>query len=159
LRSKHPDARIPKPESLPTYAHTPDFVKVDITADAIVAWRLSGSAGLVGGTGSHALKHWLLRFGVTSVKLCEALVDFTDWLSKSFPPWGEYQALMSGRLCAKILLLVGGAEVKEACGIDQLCAGLEAGAGLEASIEGSIHVMQAPLGFARDRGRLGILAH
>jgi hypothetical protein len=48
LRSKHPDARIPKPESLPHYAHTPDFVKVDITADAVkkVARRLSGSAGL-----------------------------------------------------------------------------------------------------------------
>jgi hypothetical protein len=35
LRSKHPDARIPKPESLPHYAHTPDFVIVDITADAV----------------------------------------------------------------------------------------------------------------------------
>jgi hypothetical protein len=34
LRSKHPDARIPKPESLPHYAYTPDFVEVDITADA-----------------------------------------------------------------------------------------------------------------------------
>jgi hypothetical protein len=46
LRSKHPDAQIPKPESLPTYAHTPDFVEVDITADAIkkVARRLSGSS-------------------------------------------------------------------------------------------------------------------
>jgi hypothetical protein len=32
LKSKHPDARIPKPESLPHYAHTPDFVEVDITA-------------------------------------------------------------------------------------------------------------------------------
>jgi hypothetical protein len=65
---------------------------------------------------------------------------------------------MSGRLCAldkspgihpfgvgetwrsataKILLLVAGAEAKEACSINQLCAGLEAG------IEGSIRAMQA----------------
>jgi hypothetical protein len=95
LRSKHPDARIPKPESLPTYAHTPGFVKVDITADAVqkVARRLSGSAGL-GGTESHALKHWLLRFGVASLKLREALTDFTDWLSNGFPPcWAGYRAL------------------------------------------------------------------
>jgi hypothetical protein len=28
---------------------------------------------------------------------------------------------------AKVLLLVAGAEAKEACGIDQLCVGLEAG--------------------------------
>ena len=41
------------------------------------------------------------------------------------------------RATAKILLLVAGAEAKEACGIDQLCAGLEAG------IEGGIHAMQA----------------
>jgi hypothetical protein len=159
LISKHPDARIPKPESLPHYAHTPDFVEVDIPADAVkkVAPQLSSSAGL-GGTDSHALKHWLLRFGVASLKLREALADFTDWLSNGFPPWAIYRALMSGRLCAldkcpgvrpvgvgetwrrataKILLLVAGAEAKEACGIGQLCAGLEAG------IEGGIHAMQA----------------
>ena len=41
------------------------------------------------------------------------------------------------RATAKILLLVAGAQAKEACGIDQLCAGLEAG------IEGGIHAMQA----------------
>ena len=35
LRSKHPDARIPKPDSLPHYAHTPNFVEVDITVDAV----------------------------------------------------------------------------------------------------------------------------
>ena len=74
LRSKHPDARIPKPESLPQYANTPDFVEVDITEGAVekVARRLSGSAGL-GGTDSHALKHWLLRFGVTSQKFAQPL--------------------------------------------------------------------------------------
>jgi hypothetical protein len=163
LRSKHPDARIPKPKSLVPqhYDHsTPNFVRVNITADAVekVARRLSGSAGL-GGTASHALKHWLLRFGVASLDLREALADFTEWLSNGFPPWARYRALMSGRLyaldkcpgvrpvgvgetwrraTAKILLLVAGAEAKEACcGIDQLCAGLEAG------IEGGIHATQA----------------
>ena len=86
LRSKHPDARIPKPESLPHYAHTPNFVEVDITVDAVekVARRLSGSAGL-GGTDSHALKHWLLRFGVASLKLREALADFCLFYSSDVP--------------------------------------------------------------------------
>jgi hypothetical protein len=41
------------------------------------------------------------------------------------------------RATAKILLLVAGAEAKETCGIDQLCAGLEAG------IKDSIHAIQA----------------
>jgi hypothetical protein len=97
FRSKHPDSRIPKPGSLPHYAHTPDFVKVGITADAVkkVARRQSGSAGL-GGTDSHALKYWLLRFGVASLNLREPLADFTDWLSNGFPPWVRYRALMSG---------------------------------------------------------------
>jgi hypothetical protein len=63
LISKHPDARIHKPESLPKYDNSPDFVDVDITEEAVekVARQLSGSAGL-GGTDSHALKHWLHRF-------------------------------------------------------------------------------------------------
>jgi hypothetical protein len=39
------------------------------------------------------------------------------------------------RVCAKTVLLVAGEEAKEACGIDQLCAGLEAG------IEGGIHAI------------------
>jgi hypothetical protein len=96
LRSKHPDARIPKPESLPHYAHTPNFVEVDITADAVerVAQRLSGG---LGGTDSHALKHWLLRFGGASLKLRKVLADFTGWLSNGFPPWAGYRALMSVR--------------------------------------------------------------
>jgi hypothetical protein len=47
--------------------------------------ELSGSAGL-GGTDSHALKHWLIRFGVASLKLHEALADFIDWLFNGFTP-------------------------------------------------------------------------
>jgi hypothetical protein len=35
LKSKHPDARIPKPKSLPIYTQTPNFVEVDITAEAV----------------------------------------------------------------------------------------------------------------------------
>jgi hypothetical protein len=40
------------------------------------------------------------------------------------------------RLISKRVLLVAGGEAKEACGVDQLCAGLEA------SIEGGIHAIR-----------------
>ena len=160
LASKHPEARMPVASSLHQYANTPDFVDVDVTEETVekVARRLSGSAG-VGGTDSHALQHWLLRFGAVSRKLRAVVAKLVDWLSNSFPPWAAYRAIMAGRLCgtekgsgggvrplcigeiwrrlfAKCLLLVAGSEAKEACGIDQLCAGLEAG------IEGGIHAMQ-----------------
>jgi hypothetical protein len=95
LESKHPHARIPDASSLPEYTNTPDFV------DAVkkVARRLSGSAGL-GGTDSHALQHWLLQFGVASRKLCTALAEFTEWLSKDFLPWPGYRAIMARQLVA-----------------------------------------------------------
>ncbi len=122
---------------------------VDITEEASekVARELAGSAGL-GGTDSHAIQHWLLRFGTASQKLCTVLVEFTNWMSNCFPPWPAFQALMAGRLVAldkcpgvcplgvsenwrraiaKTLLLVAGNEAKEACSIDHICAGLKAG--------------------------------
>jgi hypothetical protein len=157
LESKHPHAWILDASSLPKYTITPDFVDVDICEEAVEtgARRHSGSAGL-GGMDSHALQHWLLRFGVASWKLHTAVAEFTDWLSNGFLPWPAYRALMVGRLvvldkCPRIwpldvgktwrwaidktLLLVTGNEAREGCGIDQLCPGLEAG------IKGGIHAM------------------
>ena len=68
--SKHPDARTPEASSLHRHNTTPDFVDVDVTEDTVetVARRLFGGAGL-GGADSHALQHWLLRFGIASRKL------------------------------------------------------------------------------------------
>jgi hypothetical protein len=67
LESKHPDARIPDAVSLHQHNNTPDFVDVDVAEETVekVARPLSGSAG-VGGADSHALQHWLLRFGAAS---------------------------------------------------------------------------------------------
>jgi hypothetical protein len=56
-----------------------------------------------------------------------------------------------GCATAKILLLVAGAEAKEDWGIDQLCAGLEAG------IEGGIHAMQALQDLHETEGNWGFL--
>ena len=158
LRSKHPAARVPDVDLLHSYPETPAFVDVDITADVVesVARRLTGSAGL-GGTDAHALKHWLLKFGKVSAELREAVASFSMWLANDFPPWAAYRAFMSGRLVAldkcpgvrpigigetwrrafaKALLKVAGPEATQACGIDQLCSGLQAG------VEGAVHAMQ-----------------
>lgn len=157
LRSKHPEARIPKATDLPSFTNLPDLVELDITTDHVstVASRLSGSAGL-GGVDSITLQQWLLKFGKASAELRKAVAEMTDWLANHSPPWAAYRALMAGRLVAldkcpgvrpvgigetwrrlfaKIVLLVAHNEAKEVCGIDQLCAGLESG------IEGGIHDM------------------
>jgi hypothetical protein len=157
LESKHPNARILRVDALTDYPFLPDFVDLDITEDTIevTARRPSGGAGL-GGTDAHALQQWLLRFGKSSRLLRQATTDLADWLANSFPPWAAYRALMAGRLvaldkspgvcpigvgetwwrlAAKATLLVCGCDAKEQFGIDQLCAGLEAG------IEGGIHAI------------------
>jgi hypothetical protein len=158
LASKHPEARTPDVCNLPTYSETPDFVDVDITESVVqhVGSRLSGAAG-PGGADAHALSHWLLNFGSSSKLLREALASLASWMANDLPPWAAIRALMAGRLLAidkspgirpigigetwrraiaKCLLHVAGTSAKEACGIDQLCAGLESG------IEGAIHAMK-----------------
>ncbi len=158
LRSKHPDARVPDASELEDYEVTPDFVDLDITEEVVekVARRLSGSAG-PGGSDAQSIQHWLLRFGQASQGLRKAVSEFTDWMANDQQPWAAYRALKAGRLVAlekcpgvrpvgigeswnrlfaKCVMLLAGAEAKDACGIDQLCAGLEAG------IEGGIHAMR-----------------
>jgi hypothetical protein len=57
------------------------------------------------------------------------------------------------RLLAKIVLWLAGSEAKETCGIDQLCTGLEAG------IEGGIHVINQLWKEYAGHNDLGISAH
>jgi len=155
LESKHPNLRVPDISLMEEYETLPDHVDLDITADTVerVARRLSGSAG-PGGTDASDLQHWLLRFGGASADFRKAVAELIRWKANDNPPWAAYRALRAGRLVgldkrpgirpvgigetlerlgAKCVLLVCGDEAKEACGVDQLCAGLEAG------IEGGIH--------------------
>ena len=96
LRSKHPDAKVPDISVLEEYETVPDFVDLDITEETVeqTARRLSGSAG-PGGTDSAAVQHWLLRFGGA-----KAVVEFTDWMANTSPPWAMYGALQAGHLVA-----------------------------------------------------------
>lgn len=159
LADKHPSSRRADPTKLPAYNSTPHLVPNVITEDTVteVANNLSGGAGL-GGVDSILLKHLLLRHGGASRKLRLAVAEFTEWMANDSPPWAATRALMSGRLVAldkcpgirpigigelwrrlisKCFLKVAGQEAKEACGTDQLCAGLEAG------VEGAVHAMTA----------------
>ena len=99
----------------------------------------------------------MLRFGVASLGLRHIVGEFGDWITNTFPPWEAYKALMLGHLIgldkcpgarpvgvedtwrqmlAMFVLVVTGAEDKEACGMEQIYGGLEAG------IEGGIHAVQ-----------------
>lgn len=157
LAEKHPDSRRADPTKLPHYPSTPCLVPIVISEDIVaeVANNLSGGAGL-GGIDSILLKHLLLKHGGASRRLRVAVANFTEWMANESPPWAAIRALMSGRLVAldkcpgirpigigelwrrlisKCFLKVAGPQAKEACSIDQLCAGLEAG------VEGGVHAM------------------
>jgi hypothetical protein len=157
-QSKHPDTQILEASKLEDYKIAPNFVDLDITEELIkkVAQCLSGSVG-PGGADTQAIQHWLLRFGQTSQGLGKAVCEFTDWMANDLLSWVAYRALKAerlvaldkcpgvrpvgigeswGHLTAKCVLFVAVGEAKEECGMDQLCAGLEAG------IEGGIHAMR-----------------
>ena len=148
----------PTEASLDSYPdRPPELVPVDITDDVVtaVAGRLSGGSG-PGGTDSVSLQHWLLRFRAAIGGIQFIVGYFIECLSNGRPQWVAYCAMTSGRLITlekhpgiikfivgetwrwlmvKCLLRVTGQEAKAACGTDQLDQGVEAG------IEGSIHVM------------------
>ena len=155
LKSKHPEAVEPGVGVLEEYPEVPELVTLDVTADTVakVAAKLSGAAG-PGGVDAMGLQQWLLKYGVSSTLLREAVAEFTRWMANFSPPWAAYRAIMANRLIAldkcpgvrpvgigeiwrrifaKCVIVIAGGEAKEQCGDEQLCAGLEAG------IEGGIH--------------------
>ena len=155
LQSKHPETRKPGEEAFQLYDNLPELLNLDLNEKTVetVARRLGGGAGL-GGVNSTFLKQVLLRHGNASRRLRKTMANFAEWMANSYPPWAAYRALRMGRLIAldkspgirpvgigeiwsrliaKIVLVEAGPEAKNACGVDQLCAGLEAG------IEGGIH--------------------
>ena len=158
LEAKHPDSRDPDVSHWEEYDETPAFIDIDITEDTVeeVSRHLSGGAGL-NGTDSQEMSRWLTCYGPASRELRQTVAELANWLANNTPPWAAYRAFMSGRLIAldkcpgirpigigeiwrrlfaKCLLKVTGAEATEACGTDQLCAGLKSG------IEGGVHAMQ-----------------
>jgi hypothetical protein len=110
LSSKHhPDVKTPEASTLHPYSEVPDFNDINVTEDMV---ELVARCLYAGPSGTHSilLQHWLLRNGESSHQLCIVVV------------LTGYQMNFHE-------------EAKEACGIDQLCVGLEA------SIEGGIHAI------------------
>ena len=165
LESKHPDPTPTAYGTLHKYDETPPLVPVQITDDIVlkVARRLKGSCGL-DGTNAHSLRSWLTRFKQSSKHLRDSLASLAQWMSNELVPWPAIRALLSCRLIAldknpgvrpigighiwrraiaKCVLAVAVPAATEACGIDQLCVGLQAG------IEGAVH---AATKFWQDHG-------
>ena len=106
------------------------------------ARQLKGDTG-IRGTDSETIASWLLKFGTYSQRIRNAIARLAEWLSNDNPPWAANRAL-SGRLIAldkiqeSVTLPVGAVlrpliakfvlsgEAQEACGIHQLCGGLQA---------------------------------
>lgn len=149
LEAKHPDSRDLDVLQWEEYDKMPAFVDIDITEDTVeeVSCHLSGGAGL-NGTDSQEISRWLTCYGSASRELRQTVAKLANWLANDTPPWAAYRAFMSGRLIArdkcpgihpigigeiwrrlfaKCLLKVTGAKATEACGTNQLCAGLKSG--------------------------------
>ena len=159
LRLKHPAPGNTESshEAFLPYPEPPPMVDLDITGAHVmhVARWLRGGAG-PGGSDSSAWQDWLLRYGAQSERLRDSVAHLTRVTSNGSMPWRVLQALMSSRLIAldkcpgvrpigigeclrrvmaKAVMVVAGGDVRETCGSDQLCSGLEAG------IEAAIHAM------------------
>ena len=155
LFSKHPEQRETSQEDYIDCDELPPLIDVDITAIHVMqaAKKLSGSSG-ISGFDSYQLQKLLLRNGKHSDDLRESFARATRKLANSLVEWEEVRALKAKRLIAldklpgvrpigigeiadrcfeKIMSIVTGEDVMEACGSDQLCSGVKAG------IEGAIH--------------------
>ena len=155
LLSKHPDQITPDEEAFVECEELPIFLDVEITSSHVehIAHRLSGGAG-PSGLSSSSLQDMLLKFGNHSADLREAYAAVSRRLANYIVPWDEIRALKAKRLVAlnkcpgvrpigigevgdrflgKIMAYLTNDDVKNACGSDQLCSGVEGG------MEGAIH--------------------
>ena len=87
---KAPGLPIPLDEDFDFYSNVPNCldsmpVYCDEECVSKAAACLSGSAGLCG-VEAEMLKHWLLRHGVQSERLGNAMANWVDWLSNGCPP-------------------------------------------------------------------------
>ena len=78
------------------YEEVPETVPLDSTENDItwVASKLSGAAGVLGAEAIE-LHNFILCFRCASEELRVVVARLADWMSKSFPPWAAYCALMA----------------------------------------------------------------
>ena len=101
LRDKHPNTRVPDPNSWKKYPNLPELPQVHITEDTVrsVASKMRGGAGL-GGLDSWFLKHILIGFGHTSSVLRQSVAKFTRWMANDDVPFEAICGFRMGRLIA-----------------------------------------------------------
>ncbi len=162
LQSQHPNTRIPNlgdPDCIAfeQYDEVLMALSTDCTSKDLeaLALRMSRSAG-PSSSNAVMMRNCLLWYGRASSKLRQEMADWVEWLSNESPPWAAYRALMCRRLVAldkqprvrpvaigriwhqciaKGNLAGSETQAKGACESVQLCAGLEAG------IEGALHLV------------------
>ena len=156
---KHPSPGPSCKGACTPYTTVPVMPALDITGAhvQIVARRLHGSAG-PGGADATAWQDWLLQYGAHSEHLRDAVAHLTRVILNTMVPWESIRALMAShlialdkcpgvrpigigeslrRLMGKTVMLLAGEDVQDGCGIDQLCAGAEAG------IEAAVHAVNS----------------
>jgi hypothetical protein len=97
LCEKHPDSCVPLDNNFDIYPDAPgclDTMPVYCYEECVAkaAACLSGNAEPCE-VESEMLKHWLLRHGMQSECLCNAMTTWVDWLSNGSPPYAVYRAV------------------------------------------------------------------
>ena len=157
LKEKHPPPGKLNPNAFLHCDPLPHLVDIDVTAAHVeqVAHHCRGAAG-PSGTDAIQWQRFLLRYGIKSNHLREAVAALTRRLSNSVVEWTEIKALMANclvaldkcpgvrpigigeslrRIVGKTMALVTGGDVQDLCGAEQLATGLKSG------VEGAIHAM------------------
>lgn len=161
LNKKHPSGVTPPKESLFSYEKLPLMNKLDIYPETVkeVAHKMGGSGG-PGGSDGKSLRKWLLHFGVTRKDLQKEVGLLIQRLANENVRWETIRGFMADRLIAlnkspgvrpigigecwrrlfaKVILKETGGDATEACGVSQLCCGLECG--IEGAIKAAVELV------------------
>ena len=149
LKEKHPPPSLLNERACLPCDDLPPLIDVDVTGSHVerVARMIRGGAG-PGGSSAIQWQGFLLRYGAHSERLRDSMAELARHLANSIIDWTDIRALMASRLIAldkcpgirpigigeeprrilgKVLALATRFEVEEACGVSQLCSGLNAG--------------------------------
>ena len=168
LHEKHPEPGAIDESAFMSCDDLPPLLDLDITADYMerVAHQIQGSSGPCGST---ALQWhgYLLRHGVSSALLRDAVAMLARRLANGIVDWESICTLMVSRLIAldkcpgvcpigigealrhilcKVIALATRTDLEDVCGVAQLCSGLRAG------MEGTIHAVHELFDLNSDDG-------
>lgn len=99
LREKHPEPRVTDESVFMKCDVLPPLLDLDITVDYVesVAHQIQGSAG-PGGSTALQWHGYLLRYGLSSAHLWDAVAKLAHHLANGIVEWESYHALMASCL-------------------------------------------------------------